>query len=137
MREKFDKNGHENRKKCNFVPFQRGKRGETMDARQLIRQADQIAEDSGMTQAEWSRRAGFDEFGKLVSNMHRRGNCKLSVLAQLLKPLGCELRIVKQGEPEDENCELSALRKLLQPLGYEIQIVKVKEGKHDVEGNDG
>ena len=71
-----------------------------MDARQLISQADKIARDSGMTQAEWSRRAGFDEFGKLVSNTHRRGNCKLSVFAQLLKPLGYELRIVRT---EDQN----------------------------------
>ena len=71
-----------------------------MDARQLITEADRIARDSGLTQAEWCRRAGFDEFGKLVSNTHRRGNCKLSVFAQLLKPLGYEIRIVKQGESE-------------------------------------
>ena len=69
-----------------------------MDARQLISQADTIARDQGMTQAEWSRRAGFDQFGKLISNTFKRGNCKLSVLAQLLKPLGYELRIVKKEE---------------------------------------
>ena len=69
-----------------------------MDARQLIVQADEIRRDEGMTQAEWCRRAGFDEFGKLVSNTFRRGNCKLSVFAQLLKPLGYEIRIVKQEE---------------------------------------
>ena len=67
-----------------------------MDARQLICQADRIARDQGMTQAEWSRQAGFDEFGKLISNTHRRGNCKVSVLSQLLKPLGYELKIVKR-----------------------------------------
>lgn len=67
-----------------------------MDARELISYADQLARQEGLTQAEWCRRAGFDEFGKLVSNTHRRGNCKLTVLAQLLKPLGYELRIVKQ-----------------------------------------
>jgi len=72
-----------------------------MDARQLISQADTIARDQGMTQAEWSRRAGFDQFGKLISNTFKRGNCKLSVLAQLLKPLGYELRIVKQEEKND------------------------------------
>lgn len=71
-----------------------------MDARQLICQADRIARDQGMTQAEWSRRSGFDEFGKLVSNSHKRGNCKLSVMLQLLKPLGYELRIVKREEAE-------------------------------------
>ena len=73
-----------------------------MDARELISYADQLARQEGLTQAEWCRRAGFDEFGKLVSNTHRRGNCKLTVLAQLLKPLGYELRIVKQeGENND------------------------------------
>lgn len=69
-----------------------------MDARQLICQADKIAREQGMTQAEWSRKAGFDEFGKLISNTHKRGNCKVSVLSQLLKPLGYELRIEKREE---------------------------------------
>ena len=66
-----------------------------MDARQLITQADKIRQEEGITQAEWCRRAGFDEFGKLVSNTFRRGNCKLSVFAQLLKPLGYEIAIIK------------------------------------------
>lgn len=69
-----------------------------MTARELISVADQLAREKGFTQAEWCRRAGYDEFGKLVSNTHRRGNCKLTVLTQLLKPLGYELRIVKQEE---------------------------------------
>lgn len=74
-----------------------------MDARQLITRADEIRRDQDMTQAEWCRRAGFDEFGKLVSNTYRRGNCKLSVFSQLLKALGYELRIVKQeGKHDDE-----------------------------------
>lgn len=74
-----------------------------MDARQLITRADEIRRDQEMTQAEWCRRAGFDEFGKLVSNTYRRGNCKLSVFSQLLKALGYELRIVKQeGKHDDE-----------------------------------
>jgi len=73
-----------------------------MDARQLITQADEIRRDEGITQAEWSRKAGFDEFGKLVSNTFRRGNCKLSVFMQLLKPLGLELRIVKREGKCDE-----------------------------------
>ena len=70
-----------------------------MDARQLITQADRLRQNEGITQAEWCRRAGFDEFGKLVSNTFRRGNCKLSVFSQLLRALGYEIRIVKQ---EDE-----------------------------------
>ena len=71
-----------------------------MDARQLITQADRLRQDEGITQAEWCRRAGFDEFGKLVSNTYRRGNCKLSVFSQLLRALGYEIRIVKQEERE-------------------------------------
>ena len=73
-----------------------------MDARQLIVQADEIRRDEGMTQAEWCRRAGFDEFGKLISNTFRRGNCKLSVFLQLLRPLGYEIRIVKKEGRHDE-----------------------------------
>lgn len=74
-----------------------------MDARQLITQADEIRREQEMTQAEWCRRAGFDEFGKLVSNTFRRGNCKLSVFAQLLKPLGYEITIVKtEGKRDGE-----------------------------------
>jgi hypothetical protein len=69
-----------------------------MDARQLITQADKIRIDQEITQAEWCRRAGFDEFGKLISNTYRRGNCKLSTMARLLKPLGYELRITKKEE---------------------------------------
>lgn len=72
-----------------------------MDARQLIVLADEIRRDEGITQAEWCRRAGFDEFGKLISNTFRRGNCKLSVYLQLLRPLGYELRIVKREEKND------------------------------------
>lgn len=71
-----------------------------MDARQLITQADRLRQNEGITQAEWCRRAGFDEFGKLVSNTFRRGNCKLSVFSQLLRALGYEIRIVKQEERE-------------------------------------
>ena len=67
-----------------------------MNARQLIVQADEIRRNMDMTQAEWSRAAGFDEFGKLVSNTFKRGNCKLSVFVQLLRPLGYDIAIVKQ-----------------------------------------
>lgn len=72
-----------------------------MDARQLITQADEIRRDEGITQAEWCRRAGFDEFGKLVSNTFRRGNCKLSVFLQLLKSLGYGIAIVKMEGKHD------------------------------------
>lgn len=73
-----------------------------MDARQLITQADRLRQDEGITQAEWCRRAGFDEFGKLVSNTYRRGNCKLSVYTQLLRALGYEIQIVKQEGKHDD-----------------------------------
>ena len=72
-----------------------------MDARQLITLADEIRRDEGITQAEWCRRAGFDEFGKLVSNTFRRGNCKLSVFLQLLKSLGYGIAIVKMEGKHD------------------------------------
>ena len=65
-----------------------------MDARELICQADRIRQGQQITQTEWCRRSGFDQYGKLVSNSYRRGDCKLSVLVQLLKPLGYELQIV-------------------------------------------
>ena len=67
-----------------------------MNARQLIVQADEIRRNMDMTQAEWSRAAGFDEYGKLVSNTYKRGNCKLSVFVQLLRPLGYDIKIVRQ-----------------------------------------
>ena len=67
-----------------------------MEVRRLIMRADGIRQEQNMTQAEWSRKSGFDEFGKMVSNTIRRGNCKLSVFAQLLEPLGYELTIIKQ-----------------------------------------
>lgn len=72
-----------------------------MNARQLIVQADEIRRNMDMTQAEWSRAAGFDEYGKLVSNTYKRGNCKLSVFVQLLRPLGYDIKIVKQEGKND------------------------------------
>lgn len=73
------------------------------DARGLILQADIIRQAKGLSQAEWCRQAGFDEFGKLVSNTFNRGNCKMSVFIQLLRPLGLELQIVKtEGKHDGE-----------------------------------
>ena len=72
-----------------------------MDGKQLIRQAVEIAGEKGLSQAEWSRRAGYDEFGKIISNTLKRGDCKLKVMTQLLKPLGCRLTIVKEGEEDN------------------------------------
>lgn len=69
-----------------------------MKARELICQADRIRQDLNLTQTEWCKRSGFDQYGKLVSNSYRRGDCKLSVITQLLDSLGYELRITKKGE---------------------------------------
>ena len=73
-----------------------------MNARQLIVQADEIRRNMDMTQAEWSRAAGFDEYGKLVSNTFKRGNCKLSVFLQLLRTLGYGVEIVKEEGKHNE-----------------------------------
>ena len=66
-----------------------------MESRELIVQADRIRQEQHITQSEWCRMAGFDIYGKLVSNAFARGDCKLSVITQLLRPLGYELRIEK------------------------------------------
>ena len=72
-----------------------GKDGETMTSRELIVEADRIRQEMGISQAEWGRRAGLDECGKAVGRTYYRGNCKLSTIQMLLKPLGYELRIMK------------------------------------------
>lgn len=66
-----------------------------MNARDLILLADQLRRAQEMTQAEWSRAAGLDEGGMAVSRTFNRGNCKLTTLEMLLRPLGYELRIMK------------------------------------------
>jgi len=66
-----------------------------MNARELINEADRIRNEKGMTQAEWSRSAGLDEVGMSVSRTYNRGNCKLSTMVMLLRPLGYELKIMK------------------------------------------
>lgn len=66
-----------------------------MNARDLIVAADQIRKERNMSQAEWSRAAGLDEAGMAVSRTFNKGNCKLSTLVMLLKPLGYELQIIR------------------------------------------
>ena len=66
-----------------------------MEARDLIVQADQIRKGRNMSQAEWSKLAGLDDVGMAISRAYNKGNCKLSTLVYLLRPLGYELRIVK------------------------------------------
>ena len=67
-----------------------------MTARELIITADEIRQEMKMSQAEWSRAAGLDEVGMAVSRTYNRGNCKLSTLIMLLRPLGYELKIMKR-----------------------------------------
>ena len=71
------------------------KDGETMTARDLIVQADKIRQEQDLSQAEWGRKAGLDEWGKAVGRTYYRGNCKLSTIIMLLRPLGYELKIMK------------------------------------------
>lgn len=66
------------------------------EARELIMNADCIAKEQGLTQAEWCRRAGLDEAGMAVSRTYHRGDCKVSTLLRLLEPLGYELSIQKR-----------------------------------------
>ena len=75
----------------------------TATARELITQADRIRREEfgGMSQAEWSRQAGLDDFGKTVSRNFFSGNCKLSTMVMLLRPLGYELKIEKVTDMED------------------------------------
>lgn len=72
-----------------------------MNARDYLVKADGIARELGLTQAEWCRRAGFDYSGKAVSRAFSHGNCKLSTLIALLKPLGYELVIRRKGEADE------------------------------------
>lgn len=65
-------------------------------ARDLINEADSIRSGLGLTQAGWSRLAGLDDVGMNISRAYNRGNCKLSMLVQLVAPLGYELRLVKR-----------------------------------------
>lgn len=67
-----------------------------MESRDLILQADRIRNEQGLSQAEWSRKSGLDEVGMCISRTFNKGNCKVSVLCQLLRPLGYELKIVRK-----------------------------------------
>lgn len=67
-----------------------------MESRDLILQADLIAQGRGLNQSQWSSLAGFASNGQTVSRIVNRGNCKLSTLVALLDTVGCELKIVKK-----------------------------------------
>lgn len=67
-----------------------------MNERELISKIDGIRMEQNMTQAEWCRRAGFDELGVAVSRTFNRGNCKLSVFVRLAKALGYRVELSKE-----------------------------------------
>ena len=71
-------------------------------ARDLICEMDQIARGQGLTQAEWCRRAGYDEFGKLISRTYKNGNCKLNVFCQLADVVGYDVILIKKGGSRNE-----------------------------------
>ena len=66
-----------------------------MDARGLIILADRIRNDQNMSQAEWSRAAGMDASGSKICRAYKKGDCKLSSMVELLRPLGYELTITR------------------------------------------
>ena len=69
-----------------------------MTSRDLIVLADQIRKEQGMTATSWGIAAGYDDGGTMVGRTFRKGNCKVSTLVQLLRPLGYELEIRKVDE---------------------------------------
>lgn len=66
-----------------------------MTSRDLIVEADQIRKEQGMTATGWGIAAGYDGSGMMVSRTYKRGNCKMSTMLRLLRPLGYTLEIKK------------------------------------------
>ena len=64
-----------------------------MDSRSLIVQMDRIARSKGLTQSEWSRRAGYATNGQTVSRMLSKGDCRVSTLLAMLDAIGCGIEI--------------------------------------------
>ena len=73
-----------------------------MTARDYLIRLDKASRDLGMTQAEYCRRAGLDEFGKGLSRAYYRGDCKLSMFLQLARAAGYEVALVKRDEHEKQ-----------------------------------
>ena len=66
-----------------------------MGTRELIMQADSIAREQGFNQSTWSTAAGRAGNGQTVSRILSHGDCRLSTLMELLRPLGYEMRLVR------------------------------------------
>lgn len=73
-----------------------------MTARDYLVKLDNAARDLGLTQAEFCRRAGLDEFGHGISRAYYRGDCKLSMFLQMARAAGYEVTLVKR-EPKGES----------------------------------
>ena len=69
-----------------------------MNARTLILQADEIAREKGLNQAQWSAAAGHAKNGQTVSRIISKGDCRISTFLRLLSVVGYRLEIV-----EDKN----------------------------------
>ena len=76
-----------------------------MDARDYLLQIDSTARAQGMTQAEFCRRAGLDEFGKGVSRAIFRGDCKLSTFLQMARAVGYELVLKEDDDVDLHGCK--------------------------------
>ena len=73
-----------------------------MSARDLILAANLAAGKRGLSQSEWSARAGMATGGQGVSKLLSRGDCRLSTILALLQPLGMTLEIVQiRGDDDD------------------------------------
>lgn len=76
-----------------------------MNSRDLILQADRLADKAGYNQSEWSTVAGMATGGQGVSKLLSRGDCRVSTLLSLLRPLGMTLKIAPTEEEEKNDDE--------------------------------
>lgn len=72
-----------------------------MNARTLIIQADSLAREKGMTQKEWSTKAGHAKNGQTVSRIISKGDCRISTFLRLLEAIDCRLEIVEENNGMD------------------------------------
>ena len=66
-----------------------------MGTKELILEAHRMAKERNWTQWKWSMKAGRSGTGQTVSRILSKGDCRMSTMEDLLKPLGYELCIKK------------------------------------------
>ena len=66
-----------------------------MGTKELINEAYGLAKKKGWNQWKWSMRAGRSGSGQTVSRILTKGDCRMSTMQDLLKPLGYELSLKK------------------------------------------